>query len=1092
MSIGMGVLVLMILLNTIPGTHTALTNFEYIFFDLKTNLMYQWDHLLNNEPWDLPDESRLSSENLDLRRQSNLTLNPLDSNTGSMENQVNTETAGGTQPGDDGDWGTWESWDPQSGSTGDWGDWSDFEDTDSTQTDSKTETQATTATGANSPDQTNGDPQQTTPPDSDTTTNQPPKDGRGGDPNDATDEESGSWEGWDTIDATDTTDDTANNWDEGEPASEQSDTANADNNKDGDDDWGDDFGDDFGDDLKEPAQQSFNMVLREHPTEKQLREEAFKRMDPEWECSTIKMQQEAHYQVWGEQDNQKIQSPIMIIGIDEGTLTDVISKEVIGDFPFKRSVYAGLIENFRIDDEHARTFFKNAILYKKMFFDKIPPREVLQNADQYAQEVDALMREKIEEYRQFQEDVFYTIRPELIFFDVFFDLPREDPINPDDPTCDDRKLANELEFQRYNNQVADVLEPTQIINRKDFNQATIDKLLSKKSTADNLMGYIYMDFLTETHVGGQLDLVQMMQRWRYTESILLQEKKSPDDPNGHVYDPNNYKESMQLIRQMKPPIACILQNTSWVGAAAVESDSDNSRRRMPFIFRFRDNRIMNEEAFILGVDLVLLMKYYSVTRDELEVILGDSVILHNALVPVHQDPETKTWKVGLKPPPPFYENLVAQKCWGENNPLKQQYVLKDLRIPIDKEGKMLIHFYGPNGSFAYRPFNYFHISFEPKKEWWYSYKNRLMLLGYYSSANVGDKKDTHPTPFADMFGIEVHANALQTVITEDYILKPAYLPPPFDGINLEHFIIILLLLLMALLMPRITILQSAITMIVILVLVFLVPILLFVFTNYQLELVNPLITTVLGFLGLTLYRVLTEEKDKAQLRSTFGQYVNPEVVNELIQNPDTIGLGGVDRVMSVFFSDIRGFTSLSESLTPQELVEVLNIYLSKMTDIIMSYNGTLDKYIGDAVMAFWGAPVEDPEHALKACQTALDQLEALKEINKGLPGGMMLDIGIGINTGNMTAGNMGSEIRKNYTVMGDNVNLGSRLEGACKTYGVRLIISEYTYEQCKDSVIVRELDLVRVKGKKLPVRIYELLDIREGHRLIPRDIHASA
>jgi adenylate cyclase len=183
----------------------------------------------------------------------------------------------------------------------------------------------------------------------------------------------------------------------------------------------------------------------------------------------------------------------------------------------------------------------------------------------------------------------------------------------------------------------------------------------------------------------------------------------------------------------------------------------------------------------------------------------------------------------------------------------------------------------------------------------------------------------------------------------------------------------------------------------------------------------------------------------------------------------------------VLFSDIRGFTTISERLDAEHLVALLNEYLTPMTNLVFKYDGTLDKYMGDAIMAIFGAPVAHPNHPVLACRTALDMMSALKELQagwneRGLPA---LEIGIGINTGPMSVGNMGSEVRFDYTVMGDNVNLGSRLEGTNKQYGTHIIISEYTYEAAKAEVYARELDSVRVKGKREPVRIFELLGYGE-------------
>ena len=231
------------------------------------------------------------------------------------------------------------------------------------------------------------------------------------------------------------------------------------------------------------------------------------------------------------------------------------------------------------------------------------------------------------------------------------------------------------------------------------------------------------------------------------------------------------------------------------------------------------------------------------------------------------------------------------------------------------------------------------------------------------------------------------------------------------------------------------------------------------------------------FFTIQLYRYFTEEKKKRELKSTFSKYVSPAVVDELLKDTENLKLGGRKEHMSVFFSDVRGFTTISEKLPPEELSRVLNLYLTPMTELVFKNNGTLDKYIGDAIMAFFGAPIKGANHAKDACRCALQNLEKLKELQKqfeeqGLP---HIDIGIGINTGAMSVGNMGSNIVQNYTVMGDSVNLAARLEGINKEYGTRIIISQFTYEEVKDTFTAREVDRVRVKGKLEPVRIFELI-----------------
>lgn len=247
--------------------------------------------------------------------------------------------------------------------------------------------------------------------------------------------------------------------------------------------------------------------------------------------------------------------------------------------------------------------------------------------------------------------------------------------------------------------------------------------------------------------------------------------------------------------------------------------------------------------------------------------------------------------------------------------------------------------------------------------------------------------------------------------------------------------------------------------------------------SYVATMALPAVLILLLYVFLFFYKYLTEERKKKHLRSTFSKYVSPAIVDEILKDPENIELGGKKQRMSVFFSDVRGFTTISEKLDPRVLSDVLNKYLTPMTQIVFANKGTLDKYMGDAVMAFFGAPIQYADHAKYACRCALQSLKKLKEIQKefkdqGLP---EIDIGIGINTAEMSVGNMGSDIVRSYTVMGDAVNLASRLEGINKEYGTRIIISQFTYEDVKNDFTAREVDWVRVKGKNEPVRIFELV-----------------
>jgi adenylate cyclase len=263
------------------------------------------------------------------------------------------------------------------------------------------------------------------------------------------------------------------------------------------------------------------------------------------------------------------------------------------------------------------------------------------------------------------------------------------------------------------------------------------------------------------------------------------------------------------------------------------------------------------------------------------------------------------------------------------------------------------------------------------------------------------------------------------------------------------------------------------------------------------SLVIPAATLVGSYASITSFRVFHEEREKRKIRKTFSQYLSPGVIELIEKDPQKyIRPGGEVRDLTVMFADIRDFTALSEGLTPDDLVLLLNQYLSAMTEILFRNLGTLDKYIGDAIMAFWGSPYPQMDHADCACRCALEMIAGLEELNRkwAEQGRRQIAIGIGLNSGPMNVGNMGSDKRLAWTVMGDNVNLASRLEGMTKQYRSRVIISESTYEQVARQFVAREVDRIRVKGKKQPVVIYELLapiSERQAHSALLTQFNAA-
>jgi adenylate cyclase len=242
-----------------------------------------------------------------------------------------------------------------------------------------------------------------------------------------------------------------------------------------------------------------------------------------------------------------------------------------------------------------------------------------------------------------------------------------------------------------------------------------------------------------------------------------------------------------------------------------------------------------------------------------------------------------------------------------------------------------------------------------------------------------------------------------------------------------------------------------------------------------------LIAALLSIIIINARYYLAEMGQKALIRDAFGQYLSPKVVADLVKDPDKLALGGEEREMTAFFSDIAGFSSFSEKMTPTELVNALNDYLTDMCKIIVDYEGTVDKFEGDAIIAFWGAPSIQEDHALQACYASIDMQKAITEIDARFvaQGRPRIAVRMGLNTGLMVVGNMGSAQRMDYTIMGDSVNLASRLEGANKAYGSDIMISEMTYAKVRDDVDVRELDTLRVVGKNEPIKVFQLLE-RKG------------
>lgn len=394
-------------------------------------------------------------------------------------------------------------------------------------------------------------------------------------------------------------------------------------------------------------------------------------------------------------------------------------------------------------------------------------------------------------------------------------------------------------------------------------------------------------------------------------------------------------------------------------------------------------------------------------------------------------------------------------------------------LSVDERGRLLINYRGPQKTFPHYSFSDVLSGAVPAD----AFKDRIVLVG----ATAIGIYDMRVTPFSGTFpGVEIHANVIDNILQGDFIIRPDWI------VIFDILAIFLLGLSISIVIPKIKALYAMLSTIGLVSSYIILDNYVFDAWRIWLTEVYPVFTIVFVSTCVTTYQFMTEERKKKQIKDAFSHYVAPSLINEILKDPDKLVLGGEERRLTVLFSDIRGFTTISESLKPQVLVTLMNNYLTPMTDIVLKNEGTVDKYMGDAIMAFWGAPIWQEDHSKRACRAALDMLKKLSELQiewekAGLP---RIDIGVGISTGRVTVGNMGSNTRFDYTVMGDTVNLGSRLEGINKEYGTHAIVPKYTYEDVKDEFVLRPLDLIKVKGKVIPIKIYELMgDMSEMEKL---------
>ena len=421
----------------------------------------------------------------------------------------------------------------------------------------------------------------------------------------------------------------------------------------------------------------------------------------------------------------------------------------------------------------------------------------------------------------------------------------------------------------------------------------------------------------------------------------------------------------------------------------------------------------------------------------------------------------------------FYAPIGLQAAWLYKGLKKEDLALDfkgevhlgDTVIPTDSNARMLINYRGPNGTFPMYSISDILDRATPPG----TFKDKIILIG----ATAIGIYDLRVTPFSpNMAGIEKHASVVDNILRGDFIVRTEFS---------VVFLIFLFAIALGVFIPRLGAKAGAVLFLALFAGYLGAVYYLFVSKGIWFNLVYPGSALFFGYTSQTAYRFFTEERRARDIRKMFSSYVSKRIVDELIRDPSKAKLGGERKEITVLFSDIRGFTSFSEKHQPEEVVSQLNEYLGAMTEIVFEHEGTLDKFVGDAIMALWGAPVGQPDHAERAVRCALAMIRKLELLQKKWAGEgkYVIDIGIGINTGDMVVGNMGAEGKKmDYTVIGDNVNLGARLEGLTRKYNNHIIISEYTYEKVKNVVQAKELDSVTVKGKEKPVVVYDLVGLK--------------
>jgi adenylate cyclase len=412
--------------------------------------------------------------------------------------------------------------------------------------------------------------------------------------------------------------------------------------------------------------------------------------------------------------------------------------------------------------------------------------------------------------------------------------------------------------------------------------------------------------------------------------------------------------------------------------------------------------------------------------------------------------------------PKVVPGYPADALWSKGYQGLEWLEIGRLRIPVDDRGAALVPYRGKQGSFKYvSAADVIQGKVDPA-----DLKGKIVLVGTTAPGLF----DLRSTPVGAAYpGVEIHANLIGGMLDRTIKQRPPYV------LGAEIVLLSITGIAMTFLLPLLTPVKQLIATMVVLALAIGINFAVFRYDNLVLPLATGIVMTLVLFTFSMAYGFFVEARGKRQITGRFGQYVPPALVDEMAKNPDHFSMDSESREMTVLFSDVRGFTTISEGLEPKELSDLMNEFLTPLTEVIYRNRGTIDKYMGDAIMAFWGAPLPEKDHARLGIRAALEMHKKLAELQprfreRNWP---EIRIGVGLNSGRMSVGNMGSRIRLAYTVMGDAVNLASRLESITKEYGAAIIVGEGTRDLTAHEFVFREIDRVRVKGKLEPVAIYE-------------------